>query len=82
MSYRRVFILGGAALVLAACADVTAPGTQMRRAGAGAAARDTNKASNPSTTTMESNSMDSSCRSGVFLASGRGDSVCADEGGH
>jgi hypothetical protein len=79
MSYRRVFILGGAALVLAACADVTAPGTQMRRGGAAAAARDSSKASTP-TTTMESNSMES-CRSGVFLASGRGDSVCADEGG-
>jgi hypothetical protein len=81
MSYRRVFILGGAALVLAACADATAPGTQLRRAGVGSAVRsDSAKAPGAGTTTFQSNAMES-CRSGVFLASGRGDSVCVEDGG-
>lgn len=79
MSYRRVFILGGAALVLAACADSTAPSTQMHRAGANAAAKSDSSTvkSGPGTRTMD---MTTECRTGVQVTSGRTDSTCVDGG--
>lgn len=77
MSYRRVFILGGAALVLAACADATAPGTQMRRGGESSAVRSdsTTTKAGPGTRTMDATSTEE-CRTGVQVTSGRTDSTC------
>ncbi|HET9454382.1 MAG TPA: hypothetical protein VFO66_08875 [Gemmatimonadaceae bacterium] len=80
MSYRRVFILGGAALVLAACADSTAPSTQMHRAGASSAVRDSTTKAGPTTRTMETMTTEE-CRTGVQVTSGRTDSTCIVEGG-
>ena len=75
MSYRRVFILGGAALVLAACADSTAPSTQLRRAGTNSAVKsDSTVKAGPTTRTMET--MTEECRTGVQVTSGRTDSTC------
>lgn len=80
MSYRRVFILGGAALVLAACADATAPGTQLRRGGASSAVRsDSTTKSGPTTRTMDMTTEE--CRTGVQVTSGRTDSTCTVDGG-
>lgn len=78
MSFRRVVILGGAALVLAACADTTAPGSQMHRAGGNAAAKSDSTRKAALDGTMTSTFMEPSCeeRGGVYLASGRGDSTC------
>lgn len=79
MSYRRVFILGGAALVLAACADATAPGTQMQRGGVNAAAKsDSTFKTSPGTRSMD---MTTDCRTGVQVTSGRTDSTCTVDGG-
>ena len=76
MSYRRVFILGGAALVLAACADATAPGSQMRRGGTSSAVKsDSTTKSGPTTRTMD---MTTECRTGVQVTSGRTDSTCIE----
>lgn len=77
MTTRQVLLLGGAALVLAACADSTAPGTQMRRAGVEASAKkDTTSTTRLAPTT---NTMTMECRGGFTVGSGRTDSVCADE---
>ena len=77
MSYRRVFILGGAALVLAACADSTAPGTQMRRAGTNSAAKaDSTFKAGPGTRTLDMTTTE--CRTGVQVTSGRTDTVCVE----
>lgn len=78
MSFRQAMLLGGAALILAACADSTAPGSQMHRAGVNAAAADSTKGKpTPGTRTMESTSVEE-CRSGVFVYSGRSDSTCVE----
>jgi ABC-type glycerol-3-phosphate transport system substrate-binding protein len=77
MSYRQVLLLGGAALVLAACADATGPGTQMRRAGVEAAAKDKPSTTTTTTTTTSSTTSDGSCeRTSYQVASGRTDSTC------
>jgi hypothetical protein len=76
MTTRQVLLLGGAALVLAACADSTAPGTNMRRAGVEASAK---KDSTTVTRTMESTTMSMECRGGYSVAVGRTDSTCVDE---
>jgi hypothetical protein len=76
MSYRQVLLLGGAALVLAACADATGPGTQMRRAGVEAAAKD-KPTTTTTTTTSTTTTSDGSCeRTSYQVASGRTDSTC------
>ena len=76
MSYRRVFILGGAALVLAACAYSTAPSTQLRRAGTNSAVKSDSTVKAGSTTrTMETMTTEE-CRTGVQVTSGRTDSTC------
>jgi ABC-type glycerol-3-phosphate transport system substrate-binding protein len=79
MSYRQVLLLGGAALVLAACADATGPGTQMRRAGVEAAAKD-KPTTTTTTTTSTTTTSDGSCeRTSYQVASGRTDSTCAGD---
>jgi hypothetical protein len=77
MTTRQVLLLGGAALVLAACADSTAPGTNMRRAGVEASAKKdtTTRIDGMTPTTMSL----SECRGGYSVAVGRTDSTCVDE---
>ena len=77
MTTRQVLLLGGAALVLAACADSTAPGTNMRRAGVEASAK---KDSTTTNRTIESTTMSfDGCRTGYQVTAGRTDSTCMDE---
>ena len=72
MTTRQVLLLGGAALVLAACADSTAPGTQMRRVDVRAAVTD-------STTTTTTESSTDECRGGYTVGAGAKDSTCTDD---
>jgi hypothetical protein len=76
MTTRQVLLLGGAALVLAACADSTAPGTNMRRAGVEASAK-----KDSTTTTVRTMSTESlsECRGGYSVAVGRTDSTCVSD---
>ena len=74
MTTRQVLLLGGAALILAACADSTAPGTQMRRVDVRAAVKDTT-----TTTTTTTTETSDSCRGGYTVAAGRTDSTCTDD---
>jgi hypothetical protein len=76
MTTRHVLLLGGAALVLAACADSTAPGTQMRRAGESAFAK---KDTVTTTRTIEATTEFLDCR-GYQVGSGRTDSTLGCEG--
>jgi hypothetical protein len=81
MTTKRVLLLGGAALLLAGCADATAPGTQMRRGGVSASVQDSTRTGGtrlaPTTTTMESTSFET-CRNYQVVA-GRTDSTCVEE---
>jgi hypothetical protein len=77
MTNRQLLLLGGTALLLAACADSTAPGPQMRRAGVEASVKKDSTSSTqlaPTTTTMTLE-----CRTGYAIAAGRTDSTCMDQ---
>jgi hypothetical protein len=79
MTTRQVLLLGGTALVLAACADFTAPETQMRRAGQEGLAK---KSDTTAVLTSEPTTSDTSletCRGGFVIVAGRDEPVCVDE---
>ena len=75
MTTRQVLLLGGAALVLAACADSTAPGTQMRNVGVRAAFTEVTSTTDTTATDMDVGD----CRGGYTVAAGGKDSTCSDD---